>query len=73
MFLIVFFFVCYNISVIWKWIGKLFGILLPFIIGAAIAFVLNVPMRWIEKGLFRNREKFSGRRWAGVRRRWRWF
>ncbi|MBR6155485.1 MAG: AI-2E family transporter [Lachnospiraceae bacterium] len=67
-FLIVFFFVCYNISVIWKWIGKLFGILLPFIIGAAIAFVLNVPMRWIEKGLFRNREKFSGRRWAGVRR-----
>ena len=68
MFLIVFFFVCYNISVIWKWIGNLFKILLPFIIGAAIAFVLNVPMRWIEKGLFRNREKFSGRRWAAVRR-----
>ena len=67
-FLIVFFFVCYNINVVWKWIGNLFKILLPFIIGAAIAFVLNVPMRWIEKGLFRNREKFSGPRWAAVRR-----
>ncbi len=67
-FLIVFFFVCYNIQTIWKWLSVLFGILLPFIIGAAIAFVLNVPMRWIEKGILRNREKFSGPRWAGLRR-----
>lgn len=27
------------------------GILSPFLVGAAIAFVLNVPMRWIETGL----------------------
>lgn len=30
----------------------LLGILRPFIYGAAIAFVLNIPMRTIEKGLF---------------------
>lgn len=31
---------------------KLFRLLLPFIIGSVIAFILNVPMRAIEHGLF---------------------
>lgn len=35
-----------------KRIGQLF---LPFFLGAAIAFFFNVPMRYIEKGLFRKR------------------
>lgn len=29
--------------------GVIFNIISPFLVGAAIAFVLNVPMRWIEK------------------------
>ena len=66
--LISFFFVLYNIQYIWTAAGKLVGIILPFIIGAAIAFVLNVPMRNIEKLFFRNKEKFSGDGWAAVRR-----
>ena len=31
--------------------GALFGILKPFLLGAGIAFVLNVPMRAIERAL----------------------
>lgn len=33
----------------------LFQIILPFLVGGAIAFVLNVPMNFIEEKLFRNR------------------
>lgn len=33
-------------------LGLLVGVLSPFLLGAAIAFVLNVPMRQIEKTLF---------------------
>lgn len=29
--------------------GAVFGMLLPFIIGSGIAFILNVPMRWFEQ------------------------
>ncbi|MBR6404150.1 MAG: AI-2E family transporter [Eubacterium sp.] len=68
MVLIVFFFICYNIKEIWGWIGRFFNIILPFIIGGAIAFVLNVPMRWVEKGILRDRKKFSGSKWAAFRR-----
>lgn len=28
--------------------GTFFGMIFPFLLGAAIAFILNVPMRWIE-------------------------
>lgn len=34
-------------------LGQVMGILFPFIIGAAMAFVLNVPMRFIENTLFK--------------------
>ncbi len=36
--------------------GILFQMLSPFLLGAAIAFVLNVPMRWIEKKIRPGRE-----------------
>ena len=66
--LIILFFLIYNIKYIWSAAGRLVDVFVPFIVGAAIAFVLNVPMRWIEKGLFRNREKFSGPKWDARRR-----
>ena len=43
--------------------GWLLGILAPFLLGAAIAFILNVPMRAIERHLFPN-----ARRGAALRR-----
>lgn len=43
-------------------LGFIFGILFPFILGGAIAFVLNVPMSFIERHLFpeERREKSKG-------------
>lgn len=38
----------------WKW---LIGILFPFLLGMALAFILNVPMRAIERGLFPHQKK----------------
>ena len=35
------------------------SIFLPFIVGAAIAFVVNVPMRAIEKNLFKKNNKLA--------------
>lgn len=53
---------------LWKYemvfdiLGFVFGILFPFILGGAIAFVLNVPMSFIERHLFpeERRERSKG-------------
>ena len=43
-------------------LGWLLGILAPFLLGGALAFILNVPMRAIERHLFpRNRKRSNGR------------
>ena len=67
-FLIIVFFLIYNIGHLYNGVAKLVNIFLPFILGSAIAFILNVPMRGIEKYLFRNRDKFPDEKWAGIRR-----
>lgn len=41
-----------NFSSVLGFIGNIFSLLLPFIIGAALAFIINVPMRAVEKRLF---------------------
>lgn len=46
-----------HFSDVTSWFGKLFKLFSPFVLGAAIAFILNVPMRAIENGLF-------GREWS---------
>lgn len=42
-----------NIDVIFKLLGILTGFLFPFILGFAIAFLINIPLRFIEKGLIK--------------------
>lgn len=37
------------------WFGYLFGIIFPFLLGGAIAFILNVPMSFLEEKLFHNK------------------
>lgn len=34
-------------------LGNMLGLLFPFILGACIAFILNTPLRAVEKGLYR--------------------
>lgn len=41
-----------NFSAVLGFIGNVFSLLLPFIIGAALAFIINVPMRAVENRLF---------------------
>lgn len=42
-----------NFILISKWISSLLGLMSPFILGFAIAFLLNKPMIFIEKKLFK--------------------
>ena len=46
-----------NFGTVRKYLGVFITIVTPFIVGGCIAFILNVPMRWIEKMLAR---LFSG-------------
>ncbi|HHX70906.1 MAG: AI-2E family transporter [Miniphocaeibacter sp.] len=50
---IIFFFVLYRIDDVKESIGNFFGIFYPFIIGGVFAFLLNLPLSFIEKMLNR--------------------
>ncbi len=52
-----------NLDVVWGAVRGLLGILAPFLLGGALAFILNVPMRAIERHLLKN-----SRRGARLRR-----
>ena len=52
-----------NLDVVWGAVRALLGILAPFLLGGALAFILNVPMRAIERHLLKN-----SRRGAKLRR-----
>ena len=51
-----------NLSSVAAALGRVLGILSPFLLGAAIAFILNVPMRSIERHLFPKARSVSFRR-----------
>lgn len=44
-----------NFSAFLQWLGFIFGVFYPFILGGAIAFCLNIPMRFFERKLFLER------------------
>lgn len=48
-----------HFSVVMTAVRFSIGILMPFIVGGAIAFIGNVPMRWIEKHLFTKNAKLE--------------
>lgn len=56
-FAIVLMFLLNNIKSVVNILGYLFGILSPLVLGFAIAFVLNVPLRFLESRLFKSRNK----------------
>lgn len=59
--IILFYWFMENLSVVGDGISTVFGLCFPFIVGGAIAFILNVPMRFIERHLFqgKNKKKFD--------------
>lgn len=48
-----------NLGEVVGFFGKVFSIFTPFIMGGAIAFIINVPMRGIERVLFPKNRKFD--------------
>lgn len=55
------------VACLWKYkdvldiVGFIFHVIFPFILGGAIAFVLNVPMSFIERNLFPEERKEKGK------------
>lgn len=45
----------WNYRILFEWIGVAFRIVLPFILGGGIAFILNIPMSFLEEKIFQNR------------------
>lgn len=48
-----------NLGIILHYVGIFLTILIPFFIGGAIAFVLNIPMKAAEKHIFENKKIFK--------------
>ncbi|MDQ0148564.1 AI-2E family transporter [Eubacterium multiforme] len=60
-YIIVLAYIVLNLSTVWTFLGKILGILSPFLLAIAIAFVLNIPMKLIENKLLKfmdNSKKF---------------
>ncbi|MCM1330372.1 MAG: AI-2E family transporter [Ruminococcus sp.] len=49
----------FTFSAVIGFLGKIFSLLMPFITGAVIAFVINVPMRAVERVLFPKKQKLQ--------------
>lgn len=56
--LIVLYWVLNNLSTIVNWLSSLISLFTPFIMGGVIAFIFNVPMRFIERHIF-TKEKYN--------------
>ena len=50
---ILFFALLMNFSVVWGVVGKIWGVLTPVVLGAVIAFILNMPLRFLECRVFK--------------------
>ena len=50
-----------NYGLIFEAIRFVFGIIFPFLLGGAIAFVLNVPMSFFEKLIFDQEAPWQGK------------
>ena len=63
LFTVLVFVALWNYKVIYRGIQFLGHVIFPFALGGAIAFVLNVPMRFLEEKLFQN-TKTKKKNWA---------
>lgn len=68
LFTVIIIFIFINISDIWVFIKYIITIFMPFIIGAMIAFVLNVLLNVVETKLFRKLNKKNPKFWKKLKR-----
>ncbi len=57
-----------RIGAIISWIGVFLSVLTPFIIGLCMAFIINIPLRLIEKKAFRKLNRKGNKTWLRIRR-----
>ena len=57
-----------RLGAIFSWIGIFLNVLTPFTIGLCMAFVINIPMRLIERKAFRKLNQKGGKTWLRIRR-----
>ncbi len=57
LFTVVVFLAIQNIEKVFGVVNFIWGIVFPFVLGGIIAFILNIPMRSVEKHLFKNAYK----------------
>lgn len=55
-FTVLFIYFVYHTHVITGLLSRIINLIFPFLLGCAIAFVINIPMRGIENSLFKNPE-----------------
>ncbi len=51
-FTVILFALLLNFSAVIKWLGFIWGVCFPFVLGGAMAFCLNIPMSFFERKLF---------------------
>ncbi|MBE6592781.1 MAG: AI-2E family transporter [Ruminococcaceae bacterium] len=57
-----------NISIVLALLDKLMSVLTPLIVGLCFAFVLNLPLRFIENRLFGRLTRKNGKIWSKLKR-----
>ncbi len=68
LFTVVIIFAFINISYIWTFIKYVIALFMPFIIGAMIAFVLNVLLNVVENKMFTKLNKKNSKAWKKIKR-----
>lgn len=58
-FAVIFYCAMMHLNIVWSLLCSLLSLFLPFILGGSIAFIINVPMKQIEKYLFRKNQKMQ--------------
>lgn len=52
----------WNYTIVLDMIGFVGNILFPFLVGGAIAFILNVPMSFLERNIFKNKSALKNKK-----------
>lgn len=58
-FAVIFYCAMMHLNIVWSLLCSLLSLFLPFIVGGSIAFIINVPMKQIEKHLFQKNQKMQ--------------
>lgn len=65
---ILFYVIISNIGTVSGFFAKIFGVLFPLVLGLCIAFVVNLPLRFLELKVFGKLTRKNGKVWSKLKR-----